>query len=146
LSTQDGRVYYGRVTESGRICYLFPGQGSGRGTGGGALRRRFAEVEEIYAKAALPTSGDMVATAVAQPRIVTGSLAGLRVLSMLGVEADVAVGHSLGELSALHWAGVFEEEDLLRLAAQRGRAMTEHSASGTMAGVRAAPEAVADLM
>src|SRR5690606_27953091 len=92
------------------------------------------------------TSGDMVATAVAQPRIVTGSLAGLRVLSMLGVEADVAVGHSLGELSALHWAGVFEEEDLLRLAAQRGRAMTEHSASGTMAGVRAAPEAVADLM
>ena len=43
--------------------------------------------------------GDMVATAVAQPRIVTGSMAGLRVLDLLGLEATVAVGHSLGELS-----------------------------------------------
>ncbi|WP_433496309.1 type I polyketide synthase [Sphaerimonospora sp. CA-214678] len=151
LFSPDGRAFFGRAEEPARIGYLFPGQGSGRGTGGGALRRRFAEAEEIYTRAALPTSGDMVATQVAQPRIVTGSLAGLRVLSLLGVEADVAVGHSLGELSALHWAGVFGtgtfgEEAVLRLAAHRGRAMADLSASGTMAGVRAAPEAVAELL
>ncbi|MFC0865976.1 SDR family NAD(P)-dependent oxidoreductase [Sphaerimonospora cavernae] len=146
LFSPDGRAFFGRAEEQGRICYLFPGQGSGRGTGGGALRRRFTEVEEIYAGAALPTSGDMVATQVAQPRIVTGALAGLRALSLLGVEADAAVGHSLGELSALHWAGVFEEEAVLRLASERGRAMAELSASGTMAGVRAAPDAVAELL
>ncbi|MGV9776513.1 type I polyketide synthase [Streptosporangium sp. NPDC003464] len=146
LFTPDGRAFLGHADGPGRVGYLFPGQGSGRGTSGGALRRRFAEVEEIYAEAALPTDGDMVATAVAQPRIVTGSMAGLRALSALGVEADVAVGHSLGEISALQWAGALDEEALLRVAAVRGEAMTEHSASGTMAGVRATPDAVTELI
>jgi len=129
-----------------RIGYLFPGQGSGRGSGGGALRRRFPEVAEIYAEAALPTTGDQVATAVAQPRIVTGSAAGLRVLSRLGLSAVVGVGHSLGELSALHWAGAIDRVSLLRMATIRGQAMTRHSATGTMAGVAAPPERVTPLL
>ncbi|GII76202.1 polyketide synthase [Sphaerisporangium rufum] len=141
----DGRAFLGHADGPGRVGFLFPGQGSGRGTSGGALRRRFAEVEEIYLQAGLPTGGDMVATAVAQPRIVTGSMAGLRALSLIGVEAEVAVGHSLGELSALQWAGALTEEALLRLAAARGEAMTRHSASGTMAGVRATPDTVTEL-
>ncbi|WP_119728793.1 type I polyketide synthase [Thermomonospora amylolytica] len=143
LIDPDGRVFLGQASGPGRIGLLFPGQGSGRGTSGGALRRRLAEVEEVYLKAALPTGGDMVATAVAQPRIVTGSMAGLRALSVLGVEGEVAVGHSLGELSALHWAGAMDEETLLRVAGVRGRTMTEHSSSGTMAGVNA-PSSVVD--
>lgn len=138
--------FIGHASDGARIGYLFPGQGSGRGTSGGALRRRLAEVDEVYVKAALPTSGDMVATAVAQPRIVTGSLAGLRALSLLGLEADVAVGHSLGEISALHWAGALDEDTALRVAGNRGRIMTEHSSSGTMASVSAAPEAVTELI
>ncbi|MFI6802368.1 type I polyketide synthase [Streptosporangium canum] len=145
LFARDGRAFLGHADGTGRVGFLFPGQGSGRGTSGGALRRRFAEVEEIYAKAALPTTGDMVATAVAQPRIVTGSLAGLRVLSALGVDADIAVGHSLGELSALQWAGAMDEETLLHVAGVRGRAMADNSASGTMAGVRATPDVVTGL-
>lgn len=145
LFSVDGRAYYGHVSRPGRIGFLFPGQGSGRGTSGGALRRRFAEVEEVYLNAALPTSGDMVATAVAQPRIVTGSMAGLRALSMLDLEAAVAVGHSLGEISALHWAGAMDEQTLLRVAATRGQTMTEHSASGTMAGIAAGAETVSAL-
>ncbi|GII02159.1 type I polyketide synthase [Planobispora takensis] len=146
LFTPDGKAFAGHAAGRARVGFLFPGQGSGRGTGGGALRRRFADVEEVYARAALPAGGDMVATAVAQPRIVTDSMAGLRALSLLGIEADVAVGHSLGELSALHWAGAMEEEDLLRVATKRGRAMTEHSQSGTMAGVRAEPGTVTGLI
>ncbi|SDI18061.1 type I polyketide synthase [Nonomuraea jiangxiensis] len=146
LASADGRAFLGRAERACRVGYLFPGQGSGRGTSGGALRRRFAEVEEIYRRAALPADGDMVATETAQPRIVTGSMAGLRALDLLGVSADVAVGHSLGELSALHWAGAMDEEALLRLAGARGRAMTEHSATGTMASLRAAPEVVAELV
>ncbi|WP_433241394.1 SDR family NAD(P)-dependent oxidoreductase [Streptosporangium sp. CA-135522] len=145
LFASNGRAFLGHADGPAKVGYLFPGQGSGRGTSGGALRRRFAGVEEIYTEAALPTDGDMVATAVAQPRIVTGSMAGLRVLSALGVEADVAVGHSLGEISALQWAGALEEEALLRVAGIRGKAMTEHSASGTMAGIRATPDTVIEL-
>ncbi|MGW0594449.1 type I polyketide synthase [Streptosporangium sp. NPDC002607] len=146
LLAASGRAFLGHVAGTGRVGYLFPGQGSGHGTGGGALRRRFAEAEEIYVRAALPATGDMVATAVAQPRIVTGSLAGLRTLSTLGVEADIAVGHSLGELSALRWAGAIGEETLLRLAFLRGQTMTEHSETGAMAGVRATPDVVIELV
>ncbi|MFC4048507.1 SDR family NAD(P)-dependent oxidoreductase [Actinomadura syzygii] len=144
--TADGRLFVGRASGGCRIGYLFPGQGSGRGTGGGALRRRFAEVEDVYAGAALPASGDMAATAVAQPRIVTGTRAGLRALSLLGVRASVAVGHSLGEISALHWAGALDGETLLRAAVARGRIMTERSSSGTMAGIGAPAEAVEPLI
>src|SRR6266536_2779581 len=138
----DGRTLLGHFAKRGQIGYLFPGQGSGHGTSGGAIRRRVAEAAEVYTAAALPTGGDTVATEVAQPRIVTGSLAGLRVLSSLGLQATVAVGHSLGELSALHWAGALDEDALLRLAGQRGRAMSEHSATGAMAGISVPPDAV----
>ncbi|GIH21905.1 polyketide synthase [Acrocarpospora phusangensis] len=145
-SLLDGRGFLGHVTGTGRVGYLFPGQGSGRGVSGGALRRRFAEVDEVYAKAALPVGADVVATAVAQPRIVTGSMAGLRALTTLGLDATVAVGHSLGEISALHWAGAMDEETLLSVAAVRGQTMTEHSSSGTMAGLGASPDAALDLI
>nr|MDT0656852.1 type I polyketide synthase [Micromonospora sp. DSM 115978] len=146
LISTDGRSLLGHARGPGRIGFLFPGQGSGRGTSGGALRRRFADVEEVYLRAALPTSGDMVATAVAQPRIVTGAMAGLRALSGLGIEATVAVGHSLGEIAALHWAGAIDERTLLRVAGVRGATMTEHSSSGTMASVGAPPETVGELI
>ncbi|MCX5199550.1 type I polyketide synthase [Streptomyces sp. NBC_00249] len=145
LPAGDGRTLLGRATDTPRIGFLFPGQGSGHGTGGGALRRRFTEAAEVYERAALPAAGDMVATGVAQPRIVTGSTAGLRVLESLGIEADVAVGHSLGELSALHWAGALDAPALLEVARVRGRTMAEHSASGTMASIAAAPDTATSL-
>ncbi|GAA1767285.1 type I polyketide synthase [Luedemannella helvata] len=134
------RVFIGRAGEvAPRIGLLFPGQGSGRGTDGGALRRRFPQVEAVYRDAALPRvdprGSDGIATAVAQPRIVAGSLAGLAVLRILGLSADVAVGHSLGELSALHWAGAMDATTLLRVARIRGETMSEHSSPGAMAGV-----------
>jgi enediyne polyketide synthase len=146
LFAPDGNAFMGHAGKRARIGYLFPGQGSGRGTSGGALRRRFAEVEEVYAGAALPTTGDMAATTIAQPRIVTGSMAGLRAMAVLGLEAVVAVGHSLGEISALHWAGALEEKALLRVAGMRGQTMAEHSESGTMAGISAVPETVAGFI
>ncbi|MEQ4721847.1 type I polyketide synthase [Nonomuraea sp. B19D2] len=146
LVTSDGRAWAGRATARPKVGYLFPGQGSGRGTGGGMLRRRLACVEELYREAGLPAAGDMVATSVAQPRIVTGSLAGLRALSLLGVEADVAVGHSLGEISALCWAGAMDEQTLLRVAAKRGRAMERESASGAMASLRTGPGTASELI
>ncbi|WP_131758834.1 SDR family NAD(P)-dependent oxidoreductase, partial [Actinomadura fibrosa] len=121
-----------------RIVYLFPGQGSGTRSDGGALRRRFEAVDELYETAALPSGGDQVETAVAQPRIATASAAGLRMLTGLGVEARAAVGHSLGEITALHWADGFDEAALLRIAAARGRAMSELAeGDGGMAGITA---------
>jgi enediyne polyketide synthase len=146
LDQADG-VYLGNAAVQPRIAFLFPGQGAGRRGDGGALRQRFEDVDALYQKAALPTDGDLVATDVAQPRIVTASVAGLRVLSALGIEAVTAAGHSLGELTALHWAGAMDEETLLRAAATRGKVMAQASdGGGTMAGIAAAPEDVTPLL
>ncbi|MEU6754609.1 acyltransferase domain-containing protein, partial [Spirillospora sp. NPDC046719] len=130
-----------------RIVFLFPGQGSGTRSDGGALRRRFDTVDELYEAAALPAGADQVETAVAQPRIATASAAGLRVLTGLGVQAQAAVGHSLGEITALHWADALDEDALLRIAAARGATMSELAEDGgSMAGVSAGAETVAALL
>jgi enediyne polyketide synthase len=146
LNPADG-VYVGRAGAAPQIAFLFPGQGAGRRGDGGALRRRFEELDALYQAQNLPTDGDLVATAVAQPRIVTASVAGMRILSALGVEAVTAAGHSLGELTALHWAGAMDERTLLSAAATRGAVMAEASdGNGTMAGIAAAPADVTPLL
>lgn len=117
-----------------RIGYLFPGQGSPARSEGGAWCRRFADVDARYRQAAL-VPGDDCDTAVAQPGIVTASLAALRVLDRLGLDADIALGHSLGEISALAWAGAFDDSAALRIARARGAAMRAHGDEGAMASV-----------
>ncbi|MFJ7219516.1 SDR family NAD(P)-dependent oxidoreductase [Amycolatopsis sp. NPDC098790] len=140
----DG-IFAGSGRTAPRIGYLFPGQGSGRG-GAGALRRRFTAAEDIHRAAGLPVSGDQIATEVAQPRIVTGSLAALRVLRSLGVEGDTATGHSLGELTALHWGGALDERSVLKLAGVRGKVMaSDGNGDGAMAGIAASPGRTEEL-
>ncbi|WP_106402059.1 type I polyketide synthase [Actinocorallia populi] len=142
-----GGVFVGTLGELPRVVLMFPGQGSGGNASGGAARRRFEEIEELYERAALPTGGDQVDTAVAQPRIATASVAGLRLLDRFGIQARAAVGHSLGELVALHWGGSYDETALLRIAAARGRAMSELSESGgAMASIAADAAAVTPLL
>lgn len=134
--------------QSRRIGFLFPGQGSpSQGRDGGALARRLEELDEIYALADLPAASadaDPVNTASAQPAIMAHSLAGLEAMDRLGVRASVAVGHSLGELAALCWAGGFTREEVLRVARTRGRAMGALP-GGAMASVSAPPELVEEL-
>jgi enediyne polyketide synthase len=141
-----GGVFLGDAASAPRIGYLFPGQGSGKGTGG-ALRRRFGSALGLGPQVIAPPDGDMVATAVAQPRIVRSSADGLRALTWLGIEGYAAVGHSLGELTALHWAGVMDDAELLELATERGKVMSEASAGGgAMAGIMAGPDVVERLL
>jgi enediyne polyketide synthase len=146
LVDPSGGVFLAAAAAAVRIGYLFPGQGSGRGAGG-ALSRRFRQAQRAPWPANASADGDQVATDVAQPRIVSSSLEGLRVLGLLGIEATAAAGHSLGELTALHWAGAMDEQALVDLAAERGRVMADASeGGGAMAGIAAAPEAVEALL
>ncbi|HEV2452470.1 MAG TPA: type I polyketide synthase, partial [Streptosporangiaceae bacterium] len=136
-----GGVFASSGERQPRIGYLFPGQGSGRRADGGAIARRFEPARELYQALAPAAGGDVVATESAQPRIVASSAAGLRVLSLLGIEAASAAGHSLGELTSLHWAGALDESGLLRLAAARGQVMARASkGGGAMASIAAGPE------
>jgi len=140
-------VFFGTGARGRRIGFLFPGQGAPSHLDAGAWRRRFEGLEAVYEPAGLDPRADAVHTAVAQPAILSHSLAGLWLLERLGVRAAVALGHSLGEIAALHWGGAFDAAAALRLATVRGRAMAEASAEGgSMASLETDAATVAELL
>ena len=135
LDIRNG-VFLGEGDDRRRVGFLFPGQASPVYWSGGALAKQFACVKSFYQQHDLPTQGDPKATELAQPAIAGASCAALRILAQLGVQADVAIGHSVGELAALHWAGVFDEAALVRIATARGKVMAQLAKpGGAMAGI-----------
>jgi enediyne polyketide synthase len=142
-----GGVFFAARAAMPRFGFLFPGQGSPTQLDGGLWRRRFESVRALYARAALPASGDAVSTRVMQPAVVTASLAGLAVLGEFGLSAASALGHSLGEITALHWAGAFGESALRGIAQVRGAAMASlGSPTGAMLAIEAPFETVQPLL
>ncbi|HEX8257419.1 MAG TPA: SDR family NAD(P)-dependent oxidoreductase, partial [Allosphingosinicella sp.] len=129
-----------------RILFLFPGQAAPAHLSGGAWRERFESVAKLY-PAESRAAADGGGTEVAQPAITLASRAGLAVLGTLGVKGWAALGHSLGELSALHWAGAYDGAILQRLATRRGKAMAQRCLDGgTMLAIIAPPETAIELI
>lgn len=146
VDTKSG-VFLSAGTQRPRLGYLFTGQGSPSHQDGGVWPLRFEFVRELYAQAQLPTAENGTLTSVAQPAIVTASLAALRVLNRLDIAAELAIGHSLGELTALHWAGAFDEAALIRIAQERGKAMASvDGPTGAMASIGACRAEVEALL
>lgn len=99
------------------------------------------------ATAARGAAGGTVDTAVAQPAIVRQSLAALAWLDVLGTRAVGATGHSLGELTALVWAGALTPAAGLDLAARRGALMSRYGRPGTgMASLATDPDHLRQLL
>jgi len=117
---------------------LFPGQGSQTPE----MRDHVADVRPDLLDLATDVVGEDPFlradedTRFAQPAILAASLAGWTVMSRDLDEPPVALaGHSLGELTALAVSQAISERDALRLAALRGRLMSESGArrgDGTM--------------
>jgi enediyne polyketide synthase len=130
-----------------RVGLLFSGQAAPCYPDAGALGDLLGELPAGYAVGLpIPDSGP-ADTAVAQPAIVRSSLAGLRWLDTLGVRAQQAAGHSLGEISALVWAGALTEAEAHHLASERGAAMAAASTvPAGMASLRADRATVTDLV
>jgi len=118
-------------------AFLFPGQGSQALGMGHALAEAdpaaaavFAEADEILGfrlsqlcwEGPLETLNDTLNT---QPALLTHSVAVLRALQRRaeGFRPALALGHSLGEISALVAAGSIAFSDALHLVRERGRAM-----------------------
>lgn len=129
-----------------RIGLLFSGQGAPVRLDAGAVGRRFPAVRQRVAEAALHriTRTD---TALAQPAIAAQSAATVEALAALGLEASAATGHSLGELSALQWAGYLTSDELVDLATTRGAAMSDCDAEpGGMVELRCDETQARELM
>jgi malonyl CoA-acyl carrier protein transacylase len=117
---------------------LFPGQGSQTPD----MRDRVADVRPDLLDLVTEAVGDDPFaradedTRYAQPAILVASLAGYEAIRRELDDRPVAVaGHSLGELTALAVAKAISERDAIRLAALRGRLMSESGArrgDGTM--------------
>lgn len=144
LDIKNG-VFLGAGSKPPRIGFLFPGQGAPLHLSGGVFKRCFEFVQELYVNA--PEDVETTGTGVAQPAILRASLAGLRAMNALGIQADIAVGHSLGELAAFCWAGALSEEALLRIGALRGSAMMEvQTPAGAMVSINADAQRVQHLL
>ena len=130
-------VFLSSGRETPDVVFLFPGQGAPAYLRGTVWHGRFPETEGIRRAAALPARADAQDTAVAQPAIVAASLAGLHALRHVGLRARCAVGHSVGELPALCWAGGMDESTALAVSKARGRIMAgDGDSAGAMALVR----------
>lgn len=124
-------------------AFLFPGQGSQSPGMGKAMAADFSVARDVFAEAddvlgeklsELCFEGpkeELALTANTQPALLACSTAALRVLtSETDLRCDVALGHSLGEFSALVAVGGLSFADALRLVRVRGRAMQEAVAPG----------------
>ncbi len=76
-------------------------------------------------------AAEITDTSVTQPLVVASALIAHRRLQALGhaPESAITAGHSIGELAAAAIAGVLTDEQAVRLAAVRGRAMARACAS-----------------
>lgn len=141
----------GRALRQGRVAFVFPGQGSQWAGMGRAL---FAS-DEVFAAtirrcaAALSAHVDwnlveMVATDredwldrldLVQPVLWAMSLGLAEVWRAAGVEPDVVIGHSQGEITAATLAGILTIEDAALIMARRSALVARTAGLGRMLAV-----------
>ena len=142
-----------------KIAFVFSGQGAQYGGMGKSLyetspaaRQVFDTADKIRPGTSIQcfegTTEELSVTKNTQPCLYCVDLAAARALEEAGVHADFAAGFSLGEVSALTFAGAFSEEDGFSFVCRRAEAMQAAAEQnpGAMAAVLKLPnETVEEL-
>lgn len=133
----------------GKIAFLFPGQGAqyvGMGKDVFENNKKAQEIFEIANESLgfditkLCFEGpeeELVKTENTQPAILTTSVAILKAIEELGIEADVTAGLSLGEYGALVYSKALKFDKAIQVVKKRGKYMQEAVplGQGTMAAI-----------
>ena len=148
----DGAAARRLVSEAPRVGFVF----SGQGPQWYAMGRELVEEEPVFREIITkcdellrPLSGwslldelgrteensRLDQTEVAQPALFALQIALAALWKSWGVTPNAVVGHSVGEIAALHIAGVFELPEAIRVVWHRGRIMQQATGLGRMASV-----------
>ncbi|MEM6852472.1 MAG: acyltransferase domain-containing protein, partial [Pseudomonadota bacterium] len=166
----EGAAFSDAAPLDGDVAFLFPGQGSQSLGMGGEIAMHFEAARKIWDEEAQrariegrralhsvvfpePTWDEdaksqqesaLKATEVAQPALAVTELSYLALMKSVGVSCDLAIGHSFGEIIALHQAGAFNAEAAVRIAEKRGALMSSAGAGvkGAMVAVSLEKQAV----